>query len=219
MKKKLLNDTSWQTRTKLELEDIIMLTELCMEGNYFEYKQMYFEQLEGAAMGSPISPCFSEFLMQDLEESLIPSMLSDRSMLAYFRYMDDIFSIVKRSELPKILEKHNSYHTEIQFTFETMENFKLPFLDTMIEIKDDFHLKFSIYRKPTNTDKYLDFRSNHPTCYKLSEVDTLVNRAIKICDDETLDNELTHITKVLMMNNYPKNTDPEENRQNENVFE
>jgi len=51
MKKKLLNDTSWQTRTKLELEDIIMLTELCMEGNYFEYKQMYFEQLEGAAMG------------------------------------------------------------------------------------------------------------------------------------------------------------------------
>ena len=74
----------------------------------------------------------------------------------------------------------------------------------MIEIKDDFHLKFSIYKKSTNTDKYLDFRSNHPTCHKLSVVDTLVNRAIKICDDKTLDNELTHIKKVLMINNYPK---------------
>ena len=76
LKSRLSEDSSWKTSTKLELPDIVMLTELCMEGNFFQFSNKYYEQCEGAAMGSPISPVFAEFLLQDLEHSIIPSMRS-----------------------------------------------------------------------------------------------------------------------------------------------
>jgi len=179
-----------------------MLMETCMDGNYFEYNSCYYEQLEGSAMGSPISPCFAEFLMQDLEESIIPNL---HSVQLYARFVDDIFAIVRRTEIENILLELNNYHPEIQFTHEIMEDNRLPFLDCMVEMKCDFTLGFSIYRKPTNTDKYLDFKSHHPICHKLSVVDSLVNRALKICDDDKIDQELAHVIEVLHSNNYPKN--------------
>ena len=201
MKTKLLTDTTWKQITKLEIQDIVMLMDTCMNGNYFEYERSFYEQLEGSAMGSPISPCFAEFLMQDLEEKLIPNM---NCIQQYARFVDDIFAIVKRNEINNVLNSLNNYHSEIQFTFEVMEHNKLSFLDCMVEIKSDFTLGFSIYRKPTNTDKYLDFKSHHPVCHKVSVIDSLVNRALRICDEGTVEQELSHVTEVLQLNNYPK---------------
>jgi len=151
-------------------------------------------------MGSPISPVFAEFLLQDLERSIIPSI---RSVHHYLRYVDNVFSVAKKNDSALILDKLNGYHPEIQFTCEIMENNKLPFLDTMIEIKSNFTLGFSIYRKPTNTDKYLDFHSNHPFFHKCSVIDTLVYRALKICDDDKIDTEIEHVTTILRLNHYP----------------
>ena len=39
---------------------------------------------------------------------------------------------------------------------EFEENDELPFLDILL-IKSDFHLLFSIYRKPTHSKRYLNF--------------------------------------------------------------
>ena len=87
MKEKLMEDTNWKVNTQLELQDIIMLTELCLKGNFFQYKNVLYEQLEGAAMGSPISPIFAEFFMQKLEETLVPKF--GLSLYAWSRYVDD----------------------------------------------------------------------------------------------------------------------------------
>ena len=84
-----------------------------------------------------------------------------------------------------------------------MENKKLLFLGTMIEIKDDFSLGLSIYRKKTHTDKYLHFNSNHPSAHKISVMDSLFRIAINTCDKEKLFEELNHIKYVLKLNNYP----------------
>jgi len=76
MKEKLENELCWKDKTRLEIQDIIMLTELCLKGNYFQFKDTLYEQQEGAAMGSPISPIFAEFFMQKLEENLIPTLFN-----------------------------------------------------------------------------------------------------------------------------------------------
>ena len=49
-----------------------------------------------------------------------------------------------------VFHKHlNSFDKNVKFTVELGENDKLPFLEILL-IKSDFHLLFSVYRKPTH---------------------------------------------------------------------
>jgi hypothetical protein len=61
----------------------------------------------------------------------------------------------------------------------------------------------SIYRKPTHTDQYLIFTSNHHLSAKNSVANTLVYRALTLCDKENRNEELKHIEKALNNNGYP----------------
>jgi len=85
-----------------------------------------------------------------------------------------------------------------------MENNQFAFLDAQLTVKHDFTFGFSIFRKNTHTDRYLNFSSNHPLHHKISVIDSLVTRALRICDSENLNGELEHITLALTRNGYPK---------------
>lgn len=63
---------------------------------------------------------------------------------------------------------------------------------------------FSVFRKNTSNDSYLRFESNHHLSQKLAVIDTLIHRAILICDECTVDSELLHLSKVLQSNGYPE---------------
>lgn len=63
-----------------------------------------------------------------------------------------------------------------------------------------------VYRKATNTDRYLDFKSRHHLQHKHSVVRTLTDRARNISstgDPEELTGETKRVAKVLAANNYP----------------
>jgi len=201
MKSKLIEDISRKRHTQLELQDVIMLTELCLQGNFFSFKGDIYEQMEEAAMSSPISPIFAEFFMQNLEVTIIPT--SGHSLYSWWRYVDEVFSIAKSKDVDVILTALNNFNPSINFTYELMENNELSFLDTRITIKNNFSLSFSVYRKKTHTDRYLHFTSNHPMHHKISVIDALVTRAIRICDTDQLDSELNHIKMALKKNGYP----------------
>ena len=80
----------------------------------------------------------------------------------------------------------------------------LPFLDVKVQ-RSDNKLSFSIYRKPTHTDQYLHYTSGHHMSAKNSVVNTLVHRALTLCDQEYPKDELKHIEKALNKNGYPSN--------------
>ena len=61
-----------------------------------------------------------------------------------------------------------------------------------------------VYRKPTHTDRYLDFFSHHPSCHKRSVVNTLLLRSRNIPSTSKGKREETRWVKaVLGENNYP----------------
>ena len=70
----------------------------------------------------------------------------------------------------------------MQFTIETENNRKLSFLDVLITRVEDEKLEFTVYRKPTHTDRYLQRTSNPHLRQKRGIIKTLVERAIHIFD-------------------------------------
>ena len=56
IRKKLEDDSSLHSRTKLDIEDIISLLNFVLSNNYFVYNDTIYKQIHGCAMGSPVSP-------------------------------------------------------------------------------------------------------------------------------------------------------------------
>ena len=56
IKKLLEEDQDLKQRTSMSHDLIVCLLEFCLRSTYFTFKGRFYEQQEGAAMGSPISP-------------------------------------------------------------------------------------------------------------------------------------------------------------------
>ncbi|XP_054709417.1 uncharacterized protein LOC129219122 [Uloborus diversus] len=90
----------------------------------------------------------------------------------------------------------NSQHENIQFTMETENDGKLPFLDVLVSRRDDGSLGHRVYRKPTHTDRYLHKDSNHHPRQKRGVMKTLFVRANRICEPTAIEHEISHLTKA-----------------------
>ena len=55
-------DNTLKERTVLPVTDIILLLEFCLYNTYFPFQG--YEQVEGAAMGSPVSPIVPNLYME-----------------------------------------------------------------------------------------------------------------------------------------------------------
>ena len=63
----LEEDKELQSRTTMTVKHICCLLEFCLKNTYFLFNSRFYEQTEGAAMGSPISPIVANLFMEDLE--------------------------------------------------------------------------------------------------------------------------------------------------------
>ena len=103
------------------------------------------------------------------------------------RFVDDTLTIMKSSQIESFLQHLNSIDHHIQFTKEdSRPDGSMPFLDILITPRQDGSLKTTVYRKPTLTDLYLQWDSNHTITSKYSVVDTLHHRAQVICSSPEL---------------------------------
>ena len=93
----------------------------------------------------------------------------------WLRFVDDIFSIIKKDVVASFLAHLNKQHEAITFTVEKEENGELPFMDTKVH-RTGNQLATTVYRKPTHTGRYLDYVSHHPQSSKKAVVHALAKR-------------------------------------------
>ena len=122
----------------------------------------------------------------------------------WLRFVDDVFSVVKKSAVHRLLDHLNNQHPSIQFTMEMEENGRLPFMDVSVERRKDGTLSTSVYRKATHTGRYLDFESNAPDSVKRSVAVSLFRRLDYVTAGSEAKKEEEHrIISDLEANNYP----------------
>ena len=176
---------------KRELKKLLYL---CTKNAHYSLNNKTYLQVDGVAMGSPPGPVLANIFMVELERNIIPTLSND--ILLWERYVDDTIYFTKLTSISKVLETLNSYHTNIKFTFEIESENKISFLDVLL-IRSNSLISTKVYRKNTNTDIYINWKSIAPNNWKWGTLKTLVTRAFDICStDDYLKEELEHIRTV-----------------------
>ncbi|KAJ8912099.1 hypothetical protein NQ315_005435 [Exocentrus adspersus] len=208
VRNKLENDNNLKDRTKLNVSAFMELLTLCIKTTYFQLENDFYQQDFGMAMGSSLSPIMSNIFMEHFEETYVKSYINKPKI--WWRYVDDVFSIWPHGQdnLTDFLNFLNNIEPTIKFTLELEENNKLPFLDVMISKNTEINSNFqtNVYRKKTNTNRYLNFNSNHHLSIKKGVIKSLYDRAKLVSSNVNFFNqEKDHIKNILKENTYPIN--------------
>ena len=200
----LVKDPTLKDRTVIGINDIILLLEFCLKNTYFSFQGQFFEQVEGVAMGSPVSPIVANLYMAYLEQKS-PKHCTPPPRF-WHRFVDDTFVIHKEVNKQGFLQHINSVDPAIKFTVEdNKEDGSIPFLDTIVKPEENGSLSITVYRKPTHTNQYLQWDSQHNLSAKFSVINTLSHRAKTVCSNpDLLKQEKEHLRKALTKCKYPK---------------
>lgn len=183
-------------------QDFMKLVELCLNFQAFSYDGEESAQVNGLAMGSPLSPVAACLYMEMLEKEHFKDIMGAET--SWLRYVDDVFILVPEdTDLNEKLQQLNAVEKSIQFTLENENHGTLPFLDVMI-IRCENAVKFKVYRKGTNREDYIHYFSAHSDRIKSGIVIGFFLRAQRICSDEYLKPEIEHIFDSFMKLRYPK---------------
>ena len=140
--------------------------------------------------------------MEDLEVHVIRTSPTPPTL--WKRFVDDTFTIIKKEDRNSFLQHLNSIHQNIKFTCEEVrDDGSMPFLDILITPTEDGSLSTSVFRKPTHTDLYLQWDSQHTISSKYSVAGTLYHRAKTICSDPQLQKKEDYLCQVLQKCRYP----------------
>jgi hypothetical protein len=169
---RLHRDESLAGRTEWKVNEIMKLLGICMETHFKTLDGNIWTQIDGCPIGKSISGEIAEIFMNWFEEQYIFSKNKVFKPILWKRMRDDVFVIwdtnsginMQDNEMTNIeqfLPVLNSFEEKIQFTLEMEKDKCLPFLD-MVLIREEERILTKVYRKPTHTQRYINWRSYHP---------------------------------------------------------
>ena len=115
IKKHLKEDKELQQRTAMTVNMIICLLEFCLNNTYFLFHGRYYEQVEGDAMGSPISPIVANLYMEEFKIKVLSTAPNLPSQCR--RFVDDRFLVIQSAHKNSFTE-----HMMAISTLQCMEN-------------------------------------------------------------------------------------------------
>jgi hypothetical protein len=154
--KDLWNDDTLAERSVLQAEAIMEFMEVCLKTTYFQVDVKFFQQKDGMAMGS-YNPSYATFTWNILRNWLL-TQLNTSHRYGCSTLMTFVVWPHGPDRLHNFLNHLNSLRPSIQFTMKRELNNTIPFLDVPV-IRKEMTLATRVYRKPTHTGRYLNFKS------------------------------------------------------------
>ena len=141
----------------------------------------------------------------ELANQIVPTLTGKLSN--WVRYVNDTFWLVRVGEEQYVLNELNAYHPKIQFTKEVEKEGMISFLDVAVKRNEvDGSMETAVYRKSTNTDIYIHWKSHAPSAWKVATLKNLIQRATLVSSTkQALEEELQHLKDVFCsINDYPE---------------
>ena len=190
--------------TPVQIDAILALIRLVLTQNCFRFKNSYFLQIRGTAMGTPFAPAYANIFMAYLwRTSISPDLPFTPFWLR--RYLDDIIAIFPSSlHSETLLHYLNTRHPSVKFTTSSSSS-SVNFLDITVHFSDG-KLHTDLYSKPTDSHHYLSPTSSHPKHIFRSIVYGGALRLRRICSRETyFQTRLSELFTYLRRSGYKAN--------------
>ena len=100
IQQRLTKDQELYKRTSMTIKHIVSLPEFCLNSTSFMFQGKHYQQMEGAAMGSLLSPIVANIFMEHFEKQALESAPHPPSL--WKRYVDDTFVILEKSHQEEI---------------------------------------------------------------------------------------------------------------------
>ncbi|BES87341.1 Hypothetical protein NTJ_00143 [Nesidiocoris tenuis] len=189
-----------EERTAMPLETFLDLLSLtCMQG-FFKHKDVFVRQISGVAMGGVLSSDVAGLVMVDLLNWVKLQLPFGLRLVR--RYVDDLFLILPTEEIDNTLAIFNSYHGRLKFTCEREVEGRL--LDVMVVRDPSGTIGTDWYRKPSASDRCMDFRSAHAYAMKIACAKELIGRALRLSSPQYRNDSRVRVMNMLVTNGYPK---------------
>ena len=199
---RLLNqDNTLCDRTNFSVNEIIKALSICLKSTVF-LKNVLYRQIFGVTMGSCILPILADIFMEFVEHRAISTFHTPSKL--WVRYVDDIFCLIELQYAEEFHKHLNRISPSITFTLEREQNQSMAFLDVKVTRNKDNTISTTIYKKPSHTNRYLQFDSHHPKHHKFAVAIILYYRidthATNSDNKATLHKKMQH---TLTLNGFP----------------
>ena len=194
-------------RTRLTLDDIRILIQLCLSKCYFLYNDSIYEIADAGPIGLSLMVIMAEAYLQFIEQKALNIAVGKQLQpLTYRRYVDDAharFQAIKQAN--DFLSILNSQDPRVQYTMETEDSNKnLGYLD--LNVRNDYSgsYDFSVFRKEAITN--VQIKPNSCINPRISEgvFKGFVARAHRLCSPKNLKNEMEFLVDVFTENGHER---------------
>ena len=191
----LHNDQDYKKYTKLSINEIKSLLELCLSRCYFLWDDKIYELENAGPIGLSLMVVMAEAFLQYIENKAIQEALNENppiDLKSYHRYVDDSHArfpnIDQAEKFKEILNKQNK---NIQYTIEHENESKtLNFLDVSIINTLKGKYDFNIHRKQAITNIQIKPTSSHNPKVLDGIFKGFIHRAFKLCSENYIEKEI-----------------------------
>lgn len=197
-KKEIEISTTYNIQFNLFTE---ILLYLLRDSATFNWNNKTYRQKDSLAMGSPLSPILAKILMNDILDTILPTLPLQPKALAL--YVDDSFWVVNKHHIDLISSALNSYHPRIRFTSEIEKDRKISFLNLMIHRTDE-ELITNWYMKPYASMRLLNYESHHEKPCIMETAKAYIDNVLTISHGSFFQQNKELLIEILRKNSFPE---------------